>query len=411
MTQASSTYGCDAMREAIARLRQDFVPGSSPSHAPTRAAEALAATFDLWRARDFPDRRTALAQIAAAFRWSIELLDESIDALLAPFSRGALMSFASTILPRARLGGFVMPANVPGAGIHELVVALLSGSAAIVKTSNREPTFFHAFAPTLRKIDSRIGGLVEVATFGREREDLTGLMLDECDYIVALGDDASIAQIAGRARVFGFGSRTSGALISLAEPANIARVATALARDVVLFEQQGCLSPHHVFIAAADDSAARDFSAFLGKVLTGLAEKIRPAKLSFQSAAAIRRVRERARWRIIGGHSGTLLEGDGMSWTVAYDPDASFTLSPGYRTVTVSTVRDADDFAARLAPVAERIEAFALAAQAPSRARFLDVLAGAGVTYVCDPGRMQSPPVNWPHGGGAFLDFLAAHDE
>ncbi len=96
-----------------------------------------------------------------------------------------------------------------------------------------------------------------------------------------------------------------------------------------------------------------------------------------------------------------------MAWTPVYDPAARFTMSPGYRTVTVSTIRDADDLATRLAPVAGRLEAFALAASGTARARFLDVLAGAGVTYVCDPGQMQSPPLNWPHGGGGFLDFLA----
>jgi hypothetical protein len=77
----------------------------------------------------------------------------------------------------------------------------------------------------------------------------------------------------------------------------------------------------------------------------------------------------------------------------------------------MSSIRDADDLASRLAPVAGRLEAFALAAPASSRARFIDVLAGAGVTYVCDPGKMQSPALNWPHGAGAFLDFLAARDE
>jgi hypothetical protein len=100
-----------------------------------------------------------------------------------------------------------------------------------------------------------------------------------------------------------------------------------------------------------------------------------------------------------------------MAWTVVFDPSARFTMSPGYRTVTVSTIRDGDDLASRLAPVTGRLEAFALAAPGSSRARFLDVLAGAGVSYVCDPGRMQSPPLNWPHGGGAFLDFIAARDE
>ena len=90
-----------------------------------------------------------------------------------------------------------MPANVPGAGLHELVIALLSGAAAIVKTSNREPVFFHAFAQTLRKIDPAVGSVLEVATFGREREDLTRLMNEECDFMVALGEDASLAHLGG----------------------------------------------------------------------------------------------------------------------------------------------------------------------------------------------------------------------
>ena len=65
------------------------------------------------------------------------------------------------------------------------------------------------------------------------------------------------------------------------------------------------------------------------------------------------------------------------------------------------------DFESRLAPINGRLEAFALAMPRHSRSIYLDVLAGAGVTYVCDPGSMQSPPLMWPHGGGAFLDFIS----
>jgi len=394
----------DAMRDALVGLRQNLArfPGVP------RVVSALASTFDRWRERSFPERRVALAKIAATSGWSTQLLDESIDALLAPFSRDALGSFASTAAPRGRVGGFIMPANVPGAGMHELVASLLSGAAAIVKTSHREPVFFHAFAQTLHTIDPAVGALLEVTTFGRERDDLTRLMNEECDFIVVLGDDASLTHLGGGARLFGFGSRTSGALISLVATANLFALAYAIARDVALFEQQGCLSPHHIFTEDADGAHARDFARSLAEALTSLAQTLPPAKLAFNTSAAIRRIRERARWRGIGAHQVELFEGDGMAWTVVFEPSARFTISPGYRTVTVSSIRDAPDLASRLAPVAGRLEAFALAAPTPSRARFLDVLAGAGVTYVCDPGMMQSPPLNWPHGGGAFLDFMAS---
>ncbi len=366
MSEASSTYVCnqpDSMREAIARLRQNL----AHSFASNRAIDALATTFDRWLEPRFPDRRAAIAKIAAASGWSTELLDESIDALIAPFSRDALMSFASTSLPRARLGGFIMPANVPGAGMHEVAATIVTGGAALIKTSHREPIFFHAFAQSVRNVDREIGSMIEVTTFGREREDLTRLMLTECDFIAALGDDASVARLKGGARLFGFGSRTSGALISLAPPANIARLATALARDVVLFEQQGCLSPHHIFIADADNAAARDFVTFFVEAMNKFAATFPPATLSFNAAAAIRRVRERARWRTIGTHRIELFEGADMAWTVVFDPEARFTLSPGYRTVTVSTIRDSADLASRLAPVAGRLEAFALVAPPPPR--------------------------------------------
>jgi hypothetical protein len=410
MSDASDLKPCvhpKELREAVARLRRELprFPG------PRSIVDALASACDEWRDRRSRDRHAAIADISARSKWSPQLLEASLDALLAPFSRDALAALASTINPRPRIGGFIMPANVPGAGLHELVAALISGATAIVKTSMREPVFFHAFVQTLRRIDPRVGSRLEVISFGREREDLTRLMRDECDFIVALGDDTSLARHDAPARLFGFGSRTSGVLISLATPANFAALADAVARDIVLFEQQGCLSPHHIFITDADREAAWEFARRLADTLALAATTIPPAKLSFPSAAAIRRMRERARWRSIGAHDVELLEGDAMAWTVVLDPSARFTISPGYRTATLSTIRDADDLATRLAPVAGRLEAFALAAAGPSRAKYLDVLAGAGVTYVCDPGKMQSPPLNWPHGGGAFLDFLMARNE
>ena len=179
-----------------------------------------------------------------------------------------------------------------------------------------------------------------------------------------------------------------------------------MARDISLFEQQGCLSPHHIFIEDADGAQARDFAKALAEALTLLAATLPPARLSFDTAAAIRRMRERARWRGIGGQAVEIFEGADMAWTVVFDPTGAFhpiawlSNRDGFCRFPIATISHL-----RLAPVAGRLEAFALAAPPSARARFLDVLAGAGVTYVCDPGQMQSPPLNWPHGGGAVSRF------
>ncbi len=102
------------------------------------------------------------------------------------------------------------------------------------------------------------------------------------------------------------------------------------------------------------------------------------------------------------------MEGDGLGWTVVCADEASFTVSPGYRTVTVSSFTDLEDLRRQLTPVAGRIEAFAIAAPSGRLESLQAFLAALDICYICAPGAMQSPPLDWSHGGGAFLHALAA---
>ncbi len=248
--------------------------------------------------------------------------------------------------------------------------------------------------------------MLEVTTFGRDRGDLTRLLYEQCDFLVALGDDASLAHLGGAARLFGFGSRASGALVSLATPANLtaprerrrarcyALRTTGLSLASSRIRRGGRRRNCTRLCARAGRSSyriRRHAAAREAFVASGGGHPATPrARPMAQYRRAIRpafrgSARCPGRWSSI--------------------PRRDLAISPGYRTVTVSAIRDADELASRLAPVSGRLEAFALAAAASARARFLDVLAGAGVTYVCDPGKMQSPPLNWPHGGGAISRF------
>ncbi|MBI3759333.1 MAG: hypothetical protein HY269_06215, partial [Deltaproteobacteria bacterium] len=323
-----------------------------------RIASAIAAACERWRDPHYELRRATVGAIAAAWGWSESLLDESIHALLSPFSRSALESFAAKVPRRDDLIGLIMPGNIPGAGIHEFTTALLAGCSLIVKTATAEPFFFARFVQTLREIDSELGARVAVMNWSRDRHNLTAAMRAECDWIAAFGDDDTIRQLESVEAPFtskpavtdtpivGFGGRVSGALVTkefATGPSSIA-IADALARDVSLFEQQGCLSPHHVFVESTDPAVASEFARELAAALDRFAKRApSPRRYGLEDAAAVRRVRESARWRAIGGAAVTLIEGGDLDWTVVYDHDASFTTSPGYRTVTVSPFRDLDD--------------------------------------------------------------------
>jgi hypothetical protein len=99
-------------------------------------------------------------------------------------------------------------------------------------------------------------------------------------------------------------------------------------------------------------------------------------------------------------------EGENLSWTVIYERAARFRFSPGYRTVYVSPFRDVADLRQRLEPAAGKLEAFAIADPAGRLESAHASLREAGVSYFAAPGAMQSPPLDWPHGGGALLNLF-----
>src|SRR5208282_5162337 len=370
--------------------------------APAKIADALAVVLERWRDRALVRRRETIARVSRRLGFSVALLDESLDALLAPFTREALNHLAGRIVTRCELLGFVMAGNVAGAGLHEVAIALLGGAGLIIKTASREPFFFDEFARTLAEENPAIGGRVSVLNWSRDNDDLVAALRADADLIVAYGDDATISRLGGSTGLIGFGSRLSGAVVTrsaLLKP-DASEIARNLARDVTLFEQLGCLSPHHVFVESDRESDMIRFAGSLAAAMRALADRLPPSSdLELEDAAALRSVREIARWRAIAGDPLEIIEGPGLSWAVIVDRDARFTASPGLRCVNVSMFRDAADLRARLAPAAGRLEAFAIAGDGEEAASLRAVLGNAGVSYLAAPGAMQSPPLTWRHGG------------
>jgi hypothetical protein len=176
---------------------------------------------------------------------------------------------------------------------------------------------------------------------------------------------------------------------------------------VTLFEQLGCLSPHQVFVECDREGDALGFAESLGRAMGELANRLPPPlRLELEDAAALRSVRETARWRAIAGEPVRMIEGPELSWVVVFDRDAELSPAPGLRCVRVSAVRNLAELASRLSPVRGKVEAFAVAGSSDNMPKIRDLLAGVGVSYLAEPGSMQSPPLTWRHGGGWFLDRM-----
>lgn len=176
--------------------------------------------------------------------------------------------------PRAHV---ILPANVFIAAHRALALALASSPRVFVRPSRREPHFaalLAAAVPSLFELTPQIQ-----ATFG--------------DHVWAYGGDSSLSAIRASLRP-GVHLHAQGpgygAVVIEAATVNAA-TATALAADVVPFDQRGCLSPR-VALVEGPLAAAEHLAELVAHALTLAEERVPRGRLDADELADARAFRD-----------------------------------------------------------------------------------------------------------------------
>lgn len=297
----------------------------------------------------------------------------------------------------------VLAGNIPGAGIDGIIFALLVKSATLVKTASTVSLLPKLFARCLTQVDPDLGACLAVVTWPGGHSELEHVAYSEADVVLASGSDESLAAIRTRirGRLIGYGHKVSFSVLTKeALSQDLDNLAHRTAYDIALFDQQGCLSPQLVYIEEGGALAPKAFALQLAQGLQDWQQQLPRGKTSLAASMAIRRTRDEAEWQALAGKDTVLHNSpQGTDWTVIYDADPTFTLSPLYRTIRVKPLSTLAQLSSLLAPWRPHLEAAAIAAS-PERAVHLATLLGkAGVSRICPTGALQTPPLSWRHGG------------
>ena len=400
---------------------------------PGRRMQALGAVARSWLDRSSPHRRAAERLLPARTGYAPEMVAEALDLLFRSLEVERLEELLRTDLPHSpcpapRLvfliaAGTVFPPAIVGA-----TAALLLGSPVLIKPASAEPISASLWARSLAAHDPELARLVAVLPWPRARSEITLAALEAAGAVIAHGDDQTIAAIRAAApsstRIIAHGHRVSAAILGAgaltADPKGLAR---GLARDVALYDQQGCLSPHTVFVEETSASnttsadTARTFAGLLAAELTELERSWPRARLDPAAASSLRQfllARELKGDVILGGFDA--------GWAVVLDstePKARFEYSPLGRTVIVKPAPAVGAAIEALAAVRDRLQAVGLAITHRDRialARRLglydDVDSNqdwAPRVRLCPVGTMQSPPLTWAADGHRPLAALCMH--
>jgi hypothetical protein len=322
-------------------------------------------------AREIHHRRADLAPaIAASTGLSLQGVELGFGCLEIEADDAALERLVASVADASRVH-VVLSANVFVAPLRALALARAASDRVTVRPSPRDPTLARAL----------VAAAADPALAVLEDRDVAGI--EEGGEVHVYGRDASVAAVRARVRpgvvVRGHGAGMGVAVVT--RDAVLASAAAGLARDVVVFDQRGCLSPR-LAVVEGDAGRAAAFAATLHRELEGWeARAPRGALLDEERLQA-------AAWREGLRFAGQVWSG--AAHMVALGPRSALAVPPPGRHVCVVAADSLEDARDWLASVAAHV--VSVGSDAPARLQ--------GITpehaRVCALGEMQRPLLDGP---------------
>ncbi len=394
--------------------------------------ETLARVGDMFADKRSPYRRAALKHLSDNIPFSAPVTEKSLDILPKILDKQFLLKRMSMELflpyametPVERRGYDGLLRAVPkgvvlhvGAGnvflgiIDSLITGILTKNVNIVKMSSSGSYFTSIFLEALRAADKKgdIAGATAVLNWKGGRTDLEIALLAHVNAVFVWGGAEAVAAYRKIApihtRVEGFGPKTSMGIVfeSALKNEGFEGVAKKAAVDSGLWDQAACSSLHTLYFICPDKrKAAKTIKAFLPeakKAFSGFQEVLPQGRLSPDEKTEITRARQLAKADKAMGAAEFVSSFPGTDWTVIYEKDPAYRVSPLNRVLYVKCVTSLEEVKRRVAPFRDYLQTVGVAGNITERKRVLEALCDSGVARVARLGKMLVGANGSPHDG------------
>ncbi len=393
----------------------------------------LAEVANLWLSPEYELRKIALAANPKETGFPREVLAAGLDACFANWTQEKffmllaqefgdptrLQSFASqsngtlSAVCGPQLIAHIAPGNLPVPLIQSMAFGLLLRSAQFVKCATGRSLLPRLFGHSLHYVEPRLAASLEIAEWKGGTQTLDTALFNEADCVVASGSNESIHSIRQKLpltkRLVAYGHRVSlGYVEKLAnEVMGTRTVISRAADDVIAWNQQGCLSPHVIYIEQFGSLKPEQFAEMLAEELEARNEGMPRGPVSSSEAAAITTARRFYKIRSANNTGSLIWESENSTdWTVVYEDEKQFQTSPLNRFIFVKPVEHIEEALHVLEPVRESVSTIGLAASETRMRELALPLAQWGMPRICALGQMQRPPLSWHHDGRPPLGEL-----
>lgn len=390
-----------------------------------------------WLDPDFPFRKLALAGGPGATGFARHTLEIGLDAFFKQLTPEAfevlleqdlghaarLDQFAATTHPSKtmRISIAVAPellvhvaaGNLPNPTWMSVILGMLTRSAQFVKCAGGSALLPRLFAHSLYHNDPKLGACLELAQWPGGNLELEEALFGEASCVTATGTDVTLDAIRHRVpskvRFVGYGFRVSFAYVAgeMLSGLHVRKVVEHAARDIVAWNQLGCLSPHVIYLQGGSLIPGDKFAEMLAETLAERELSEPRGDLPIETAAVIASRRSIYELRAASSPDTRLwCSRDSTAWTVVYEADPRFQISCLNRFIYVKEVKGLTEALQAADHVKGDISTVGLAAPEHKAQELAIELARWGVSRICPLGEMQNPPLAWRHDGRPALGDL-----
>ena len=381
-----------------------------------------------WLSPENKFRKLALELGPSETGFSKPILEKGLDNFFRQFSLENFQALLEQELGHARrLDEFVAGAaargpellvhiaagNLPNPTLMSLTLGLLTRSAQFVKCASGASLLPRLFAHSIRELDPKLGACIELAEWRGGNHELENEFFAHADCLTATGSDETLATIRARlsakVRFLGYGQRVSFGFVTreVLREEEIQKVISSAADDVIAWDQNGCLSPHVLYV---EERGAIESDEFAKRLAVELAkrETTEPrGNISVEESAAI--ASRRAIYETIAAHraDAKIWSSQGSTaWTLVFEHDVKFRFSPLNRFIFVKPVPDLNTVLQGVDEIHGKVSTVGIAAPPEKMKDLATQFARRGVTRICPLGQMQNPPLTWRHDGRPALGDL-----
>ncbi|HEB91316.1 MAG TPA: hypothetical protein ENI85_17200 [Deltaproteobacteria bacterium] len=374
-----------------------------------------------WTAVDSPWRRELAEVLGECSGFHPDTVRKSLDAALLAWRSEDLTACARRELsgllasPGQRLAPFRWTAILAG-GLIPMptllsgLLPLILGSPVLMRPTTEDPVTASLLKRSLAARDEALANAFESVSFPAHDPALDELLAAPC--VVATGSDETIRSISARLGpdqrfvahghrfsivVLGGGiDRGTGGLEALAE---------AIALDVARWDQTGCLSPVLVHLVDIEPGLAEACAREIAAGLERLSSSMPRGEVPIDVLASQRTEAREAQMRAAGDGTRCFV---GPDHCVVLEADAQPRPAPLHRFLRLVPVESLNELERSLRPYGRHLSNVAHAGLSESQEVELERrLVPFGANRFTRPGRLQTPPIDWPHDGMPLLTPLA----